>query len=90
MCSAERLPDNRSCRLALGSLLHPVSSDSPAGPSLRYDALYDRVRAARHTESDTLPQGVWQRDLPQADWAAVDQLTTDARETRSKDLQLAI
>ena len=75
---------------ALGSLLNPISSETPTGPSLRFDPLYARIRAARHVGNEALPQGIWQRDPPQADWAVVDQLATDALETRSKDLQLAI
>lgn len=83
-------PLAQTLRAELNPLLEPISPGEPAGPSLRYDPLYDRIREARRKENDALPQGVWQRDVQQADWPLVDQLTTDALENRSKDLQLAI
>jgi type VI secretion system protein ImpA len=81
---AQQLRDN------LEPLLAPISPENPAGESLRYDPLYDRIRQARRTEDDALPQGVWQRATQQADWHLVQQLTTDAITHRSKDLQLAV
>jgi type VI secretion system protein ImpA len=86
----QQSPLAQTLREELGSLLRPISPQEPAGPSLRYDSLYDRIRQARQTENDALPQGVWQREVQQADWPLVDHLTTDALERRSKDLQLAL
>lgn len=70
-------------------LLTPIPGDSPAGVSLRYDPLFDRVKEARR-EDDDLPSG----ELPAgprklADHALVQRLAGEAIATRSKDLQLA-
>ncbi|MBP5857777.1 type VI secretion system protein TssA [Marivibrio halodurans] len=65
-----------------------TGKDGPCGPSLRYDPLFDRIRAARREEAD-LPQGVWERDIKHAEWATVRDLCTEALATRSKDLHLA-
>jgi type VI secretion system protein ImpA len=70
-------------------LLHPISPDSPAGESLRYDPLYDQIVQARLQEAP-LSQGVWQRPTQQADWQLVEELCGTALATRSKDLQIAV
>ena len=75
--------------LSLDVLLEPISAESPAGASLRHDAVYDRIKAARR-EEPALSQGVWSRPLHQADWPLVEELCRSALTTRSKDLQLAV
>ncbi|HEX7154203.1 MAG TPA: type VI secretion system protein TssA [Thermoanaerobaculia bacterium] len=67
----------------------PIAPETPAGESLRFDAVYDDVKRLREHDDATLPQGVWQRELKRADWPAVAQLCSEALEKRSKDLQLA-
>ncbi|WP_175425730.1 type VI secretion system protein TssA [Trinickia violacea] len=60
-----------------------------AGTSLRGDALYARIREARHEDDASLPMGDWERPLAKADWKTVAALSGDALRTRSKDFQLA-
>jgi type VI secretion system protein ImpA len=69
-------------------LLKPVAGDNPAGKSLRYDPVYDKIKEARREEDDA-PQGEWQRERKIADWAVVIKLASDAIADKSKDLQLA-
>ena len=73
----------------LERLLMPITAEQPAGESLRYEGTYDRVTEARREDDATLPQGIWQANLKRADWETVAELSQDALETRSKDLQLA-
>ena len=74
----------------LNSLLAPVEGgEGGAGISLRYDALYQRIRDARHQDDATLPMGEWERPLVKADWKTVAALCSDALGNRSKDFQLA-
>ncbi|MFL9921717.1 type VI secretion system protein TssA [Paraburkholderia fungorum] len=71
--------------------LAPVAGgdDSGAGVSLRYDAVYQQIRDARHQDDATLPMGEWERPLIKADWKAVASLCSGALGNRSKDFQLA-
>ncbi|MGH9466903.1 MAG: type VI secretion system protein TssA [Terriglobales bacterium] len=71
------------------ALLTPITGEHRAGESLRYAGVYDRVAEARREDDSRLEQGVWQKDLKRADWAAVAQLCGEALESHSKDLQLA-
>ena len=51
----------------LNALLAPVEGgEGGAGISLRYDALYQRIRDARHQDDATLPMGEWERPLVKA------------------------
>jgi type VI secretion system protein ImpA len=70
-------------------LLAPISDDGPAGEDLRYTDVYDQVQEARREDDPSLPQGVWQTKLKQADWPTVGAVCAEALATRSKDLQLA-
>ncbi|RZU29756.1 ImpA family type VI secretion system protein [Edaphobacter modestus] len=70
-------------------LMRPITPDAPAGESLRYDPVYDRISTARRQEA-ALSQGVWQRATQQADWNLVEELCRSALATRSKDLQIAV
>ncbi len=74
----------------LEKLLSPISVRNPAGEYLMYDPVYDRIQEARREDDATLPQGIWETPLKKADWKAVADLSLDALETRSKDLQLAV
>jgi type VI secretion system protein ImpA len=73
----------------LEPLLAPIPGDSPSGPSLRLDPLYDELRKLREEDDPALPQGVWQRELKRADWNAVIERAAEALTTRTKDLQIA-
>ena len=80
--SGSPLPD-------LSGVLAPLPGPSPAGPSLRYDPVYDAIREARRSDDPALPQGVWQTDHKRADWSEVVRLCLDVLEHQSKDLQVA-
>jgi type VI secretion system protein ImpA len=69
-------------------LLTPISGANPAGPYLRYDPVYDKIKEARREDLDA-PQGDWQTALKVADWPLVIKLASETIATRSKDLQLA-
>ncbi|TKC87729.1 type VI secretion system protein TssA [Trinickia terrae] len=71
------------------SYLAALPDGDGAGESLRGDALYARIRAARHEDDASLPMGDWERPLARADWKTVAALSGDALQTRSKDFQLA-
>lgn len=76
-------------RFDIDRLLSPISADNPTGESLRYDPVYDQIRALRREDDATLPQGVWKYEQKRADWPAVEALCLKLLETRSKDLQIA-
>jgi type VI secretion system protein ImpA len=71
------------------ALLEPVPGDARAGISLRYDPVYQAIRAARHQDDPSLPMGDWERPLQKADWKQAAALCANALATRSKDFQLA-
>ena len=70
-------------------ILNPIAGDNPAGQSLRYAPVYDKIKEARR-EDDELNQGAWQMERKVADWVQVSKLCQDAIATQSKDLQLAV
>jgi type VI secretion system protein ImpA len=74
--------------LDVDALLSPIEEDNPAGPNLRYDPVYDKIKLARQEDPD-LPQGEWKRERKVADWEAVIELSVEVLEKRSKDLQIA-
>lgn len=73
----------------LAAFLAPLEIDGPAGPSLRYDPVYARIRDARAHEDASLPMGEWTRPLKKADWRVAEMLCTELLQRRSKDLQVA-
>jgi type VI secretion system protein ImpA len=70
-------------------LLAPIPGAHPAGPYLRYDPVYDKIKEARREDLDA-PQGDYQTALKTADWPLVIKLASETIATRSKDLQLAV
>jgi type VI secretion system protein ImpA len=70
-------------------LLVPISDSAPGGADLRHEGTYDAIDEARRNENARLPQGVWQREVKQADWAQVERLCVEALATRTKDLRIA-
>jgi type VI secretion system protein ImpA len=74
----------------LDRLLAPISAERPCGEWLRYEGTHEQIRDARREDDAGLPQGVWQTELKQANWAAVEALCAEALAQRSKDLQLAV
>jgi type VI secretion system protein ImpA len=75
--------------LDLDLLLQPIPGEAPAGPSLRYDPVFDALRELRREDDAQAPRGVWRSRLKLADWPAVIARTQAVLATRSKDLQLA-
>ncbi|MGH9484018.1 MAG: type VI secretion system protein TssA, partial [Terriglobales bacterium] len=71
------------------ALLAPLPGTQRTGEPLRYSATYDQIAEARREDDDRLAQGVWQKAIKRADWAAVAQLCGEALEHQSKDLQIA-
>jgi type VI secretion system protein ImpA len=67
-------------------LLEPIAGPSPGGVNLRYEPVYDQIKAAR-TAQEAIPE--WGQDQRPADWKLVLKLAGDALATKSKDLQLA-
>jgi len=74
----------------LDRLLAPISTERPCGEWLRYEGTHEQIRDARREDDAGLPQGVWQTELKQANWAAVEAHCAEALAQRSKDLQLAV
>jgi type VI secretion system protein ImpA len=72
----------------IDTLLSPITPDEPAGVSLRYDPVYDRLRELRREDDSSLPQGVWKSEQKRADWKALESLCLETLETQSKDLQI--
>lgn len=75
--------------VAQDDLLAPIPGPLPCGGSLRYDADYDRLRELRRADDDSLPTGVWQATLKQADWSAVETLASRLLVERAKDMMVA-
>lgn len=73
----------------LAPFVAPLDSDGPAGPALRYDPVYARIRDARLEEDASLPMGEWTRPLKKADWRTAEMLCAELLQRRSKDLQVA-
>ena len=69
-------------------ILTPIPGDNPAGVSLRYDPIYDKIKEARR-EDDNLNQGNWKTERKVADWNFVMKHCEEQLCTRTKDLQLA-
>jgi type VI secretion system protein ImpA len=70
-------------------LCEPFEGAFPAGKSLRFDPVFDEVKRARVSESDYLPQGIWERDTKQANWTLSRDKSFEVLNTKSKDLQFA-
>jgi type VI secretion system protein ImpA len=70
-------------------VLQPIAPDAPAGQSLRYEGIYDRIRLWRQEDDPVLQQGVWKTTLKKADWPSVEKACIEALETQSKDVQIA-
>jgi len=69
-------------------LLAPIAGASPAGASVRGEAVYQQIKLARFEEDD-VPQGEWQRERKTADYVQVVKLATEVLARQSKDLQVA-
>lgn len=77
--------------LSMDELLAPIEGESAdgSGEDLAFSLLFDDIKEARRADPTYLPQGEWQSELKQSDWAQVITLSSEALAERSKDLQLA-
>lgn len=73
----------------LEALLAPIPGENPSGEELRYTQVYDDIKEARRADAP-LDMGDWQREIKSSDWDRVLDLTLNALETKSKDLQIAV
>ncbi|MDR2439394.1 MAG: type VI secretion system protein TssA [Planctomycetaceae bacterium] len=74
----------------LETILKPINETEPCGLYLFYEPIYDSIQEARREEDASLPQGVWEHQLKQADWEQVLSLCIETLISRSKDLQIAV
>jgi len=70
----------------LAALMAPIPGDNPAGESLLFSDVYDKIQQARRTERGQFDDG----DARPPDFRAVVRLATEALTARSKDLQAAV
>ena len=71
--------------LDLAPLLAPLSDSEPCGEDLRWDALYDEIRAARQQGDRSAFEG---ETSAEPKWGRVVELATEALASRTKDLML--
>lgn len=84
-----RLAPRHPLASTVARLLEPIEGAAPGGADLRYEGTYDAIDEARRNENARLPQGVWQREVKQANWPQVERLCVEALGTRTKDLRIA-
>jgi type VI secretion system protein ImpA len=71
------------------SILTPIAGQDPAGPDLRYEGVYDRIRELRREDDPRATRGLWVTTLKVADWSAAAELCGEVLTNQSKDLQVA-
>jgi len=81
--------DSSAVLTELAPLLAPIRPDAPAGDWLYYDRAYDLIREARREDDQSLPRGIWKREMKRANWSEVIELSAAALTSRTKDLQIA-
>ena len=74
----------------IAPLLKKLDSASPYGENLTHSTIYDDIKKLRGLYTPDLPQGVWQEDVPKADWYRVAKICTHLLAKESKDLQVAL
>jgi len=70
----------------VAALMAPIAGDNPAGESLLYSDVYDKIQQVRRTERSQFEEG----DGRPPDYRAVVRLASETLMTRSKDLQAAV
>ncbi len=73
----------------IAALAAPLDPPPRCGPDLRLDPAYRAIQEARREQNARLPQGVWAREIKQADWPLVERLCSELLRDRTKDLLLA-
>jgi type VI secretion system ImpA family protein len=74
----------------LETILEPINEEKPCGLYLFYEPIYDLIQDSRREEDASLPQGIWEHPLKQADWEHVLLLCSETLTRQSKDLQIAV
>ena len=69
----------------VAALVAPIPGDDPAGESLLYSEVYDKIQQTRRSEKSQV-----EGESKPPDFRAVVRLATEALTTRSKDLQIAV
>src|SRR5580700_11581143 len=71
-------------------LLDPISDEQPCGVNLRWTPEWDRIKEARRSD-DGLQAGQWEKkDRKSANWRLLEELTSTALRTKTKDLQIGM
>jgi len=70
----------------VAALMAPIPGDDPAGESLLFSDVYDKIQQVRRTERGQFDES----DGRAPDFRAVVKLASEALATRSKDLQIAV
>lgn len=70
------------------ALLQPISTANPAGCNIEYEPIFERIRQARESDPDYLPQDEWSTTPRKADWMLVAKLSEEVLAQHSKDLQV--
>ncbi|MFP2505019.1 type VI secretion system protein TssA [Buttiauxella gaviniae] len=73
----------------LEALLQPISTTDPSGSNIEYESIYERIRQARESDPDYLPQDEWSTTPRKADWMLVAKLSEEVLIQHSKDWQVA-
>ena len=73
---------------SVDELLKPIAGDNPAGEDLYYSPLKREIEESARSEEE-LNQGVWKRDVKQADYKNVVKLATKGLKEKGKDLFIA-
>jgi len=74
--------------VSLAQLLQPISDENPCGKDLRSNGVYHAIHEARKYDDPSLPRGVWIHDLKKSNWQEVRDLSLDALQHKTKDLQI--
>ena len=72
----------------IDALLRPISESLPCGADVRNHPIFIQIREARRQE-ENLAQGIWKRDVKEADYPLALKLSREALTKRGKDLQVA-
>lgn len=72
----------------IDALLQPISQVEPAGSNIEYEPIFERIRQARVSDPDYLPQDEWSTTPRKADWLLVAKLSEEVLVQHSKDLQV--
>lgn len=76
-------------KIDIEALLQPISPQAPCGADLSFSPEFDAIQEARREEDASLDQGDWVRDVKEADWPAVAELSSAMLQSRTKDVRVA-